>query len=541
MLYLAEVIKQSRLSFMGGLKTELKLLACQHNDQTWSAIPTEEIIATEQVEQSIGDGALMVLQLGLNKQIQEIPQLAGTELVRQLQRLSRLSEKLKDQQDEIEQWKQSLTYQSQELSRRELEIEARFEQLEEMEQEFQQMERRGRDIEEAEERLIRQQQQLDEMRTRYGLSVDLPPEQMLRLQTIINRLAHQVDNNDVPWQYNHLAIEVLNHQKNLLLGFWEQLRQGQAQLEQRKQIVEQQGQSITLQKQELKATQQSLDELKVQVQVQQTILNDKQDLLSQINVNQQTTEDLRDTLSRLGNGGLDTDTDPRIDTHALEKMPLGELEKAVNQLKEDLDKIVRFVNDQEEELSFQIQTVNELQQKLDAANDYDHLTLERELGEEQEVKRMLDETLVGQRRNLKERQKVFMGHLRILRRRQGVIDLEEPNPHQMNLEPLLNQLEALMQEKEEERLKVEGEIERLRSSLSKIKDSFNQQQSDYQKKHQELEQAEQSWQQNRSEILELETHCRLYQETLQPIQDDGDKLGQLLEGLAQWFIPSDDN
>ncbi len=70
MLYLAEVVKQNR-AFMGGIKTELKLLACQHNDQTWSAIPTEEIIATEQVEQSVGEGALMTLQLGLNKQLQE--------------------------------------------------------------------------------------------------------------------------------------------------------------------------------------------------------------------------------------------------------------------------------------------------------------------------------------------------------------------------------------------------------------------------------------------------------------------------------------
>ena len=480
----------------------------------------------------------MVLQLGLNKQIQETPQLAGTELVRQLQRLSRLSEKLKDQQEEIEQWKQSLTYQSQELSRREMEIEARFEQLEEMEQEFQQIERRSRDVEEAEQRLIKQQEQLESLRSRYGLSVELPPEQMSRLQTVINRLANQIDSNDVPWQYNHLALEVIEHQKKILVGYWEQLKQQQEDLKHRQQAVEQQRQNIAAQKQELNATKQSLEELKIQVQVQQSILKNKQDLLSQITLNQQMTEELRETLNSLLNGGNEGENDVRIDVNALEKMPLGELESAVNQLKEDLDKIVRFVNDQEEELSLQSQTVQELQAKLESANEYDRLTLEQELGEEQEVKRMLDETLVGQRRTLKERQDVFMGHLRILRRRQGVIDLEDNTQQRTNLEPLLQQLESLIQEKEEDRQDTEAEIEQLRSSLGQIKDILSQQEAEYHKKYQELEQLEQIWIDHQREVIERETRCHLYQEALQPIQDDVDQLGKLLEGLSQWFIPT---
>ena len=116
MLYLAEVKKQTR-GFMSGSRTEIKLLACQHNDQTWSPVPGEEVIALDEFDQ-MGEGSLLMVNLGNNRQIQGEPQTAAPELVRQLQKLSRLSEKLKTQQEEIEQWKQSLTYQSQELARR---------------------------------------------------------------------------------------------------------------------------------------------------------------------------------------------------------------------------------------------------------------------------------------------------------------------------------------------------------------------------------------------------------------------------------------
>jgi len=119
-LYLAEVKKQTR-GFMSGSRTEIKLLACQHNDQTWSPVPGDEVIALDECDQ-MGEGTLLMVNLGNNRQIQGEPQTAAPELVRQLQKLSRLSEKLKTQQEEIEQWKQSLTYQSQELARREAEI-----------------------------------------------------------------------------------------------------------------------------------------------------------------------------------------------------------------------------------------------------------------------------------------------------------------------------------------------------------------------------------------------------------------------------------
>ena len=128
MLYLAEVKKQTR-GFIGGYKTELKLLACQHKDQTWSSIAGEDIFTYDETN-SLGEGALLLVNLGNNRQLQGNPELAGAEMVRQLQKISRLMERSKKDQEKIEQWKQSLTYQSEILNRQKMEMEARIEQIE---------------------------------------------------------------------------------------------------------------------------------------------------------------------------------------------------------------------------------------------------------------------------------------------------------------------------------------------------------------------------------------------------------------------------
>jgi DNA repair exonuclease SbcCD ATPase subunit len=165
-LYLAEVKKQTR-GFIGGSRTEIKLLAFQHNDQTWSPVPGEEVVDLEELDQ-VGEGTLLMINLGNNRQIQGKAEPAAPELVRQLQKLSRLSEKLKTQQEETEQWKQSLTYQSQELTRREMEMESRLEQLEEVERELSQIERRRKEADSAWERVEQTEQQLHDLQRRFG-------------------------------------------------------------------------------------------------------------------------------------------------------------------------------------------------------------------------------------------------------------------------------------------------------------------------------------------------------------------------------------
>ena len=132
MLYLAEVLRKARV--IGSSRAELKLLACQRSELSWSAVPGEEIIAAPD-DLSYGAGALVMVELSAGKQVQRHAE-AGRQLVSILQNFSRMQEKSKTQEEEIEQWKQSLTYQSQELNRREMEIEASRIEVTQLREEF---------------------------------------------------------------------------------------------------------------------------------------------------------------------------------------------------------------------------------------------------------------------------------------------------------------------------------------------------------------------------------------------------------------------
>ena len=55
---------------MGGVETKLKLLACQRNDQSWSIVPGNEFITTDNAS-DFGEGALLVVDLGATVKYKE--------------------------------------------------------------------------------------------------------------------------------------------------------------------------------------------------------------------------------------------------------------------------------------------------------------------------------------------------------------------------------------------------------------------------------------------------------------------------------------
>lgn len=532
MLYLAEIKKQSR-GFIGGTRTDLKLLACQHNDQTWSPVPGDEIVSTEELDQ-MGEGALVMLNLGNNRQVQGQPELAAPELIRQLQKLSRLSEKLKDQQEEIEQWKESLTYQSQELSRRELEMEAQFEKLEEVENEFKKIELRRQEAESAWERVQQTQQSLKDFQGRFGDLLNLPSEQVEKLQQLIRRLTQSDQGLDTIGESLRLSLSTTEKQQKILNSFWQQLEPLKAQVQQQQRDIEQQGRTLDNRAQELDSTRSAVEEAKIQFKVQQNILVNKQERLRNVNLNLQNTQELQDLLNRIASSAGDVPLDSKVDLGALENMPLGELEEIVSQLQAELDKLVRFVNDQEEELTLQCQTVEELIQKLGKSGTYDRIAVEEELAEEQERKKFLDETLVGQRRNIKEQQNVVFQHLRVLRRRQGVMDFDNNLPA-MNLDPVLLQIEELQNNGSEDQQKLESEIEHLQRDLRQIQEMIDHLDREQERKSQEFKTEQDKWYQAQIEVAQLTTRLSFYQEILHPVQNRLYELQQQLEGLQQWL------
>ena len=123
--YLAEVQRKS--GFMGGNRADFKLLACERSEQNWSAVSGDELVPAPD-DAGYGAGALVLIELSNGRQVQRHYE-AGRQLVNILQNFSSLNKKFKTQEDEIEQWKESLTYQSQALNQRELELDTREDEV----------------------------------------------------------------------------------------------------------------------------------------------------------------------------------------------------------------------------------------------------------------------------------------------------------------------------------------------------------------------------------------------------------------------------
>lgn len=138
MLYLVEVVKKKQ-RLLGSSKTELKLLATQgnnkNNNKSWNPIAGEQKIAIDEAY-DFGEGMLAIANFSKDWQIQGNLEPASRYLIKILQDTEFLLEKLKQQEEEIEQWKQSLHYQLQELNGREEELEKRLEYINQREEEL---------------------------------------------------------------------------------------------------------------------------------------------------------------------------------------------------------------------------------------------------------------------------------------------------------------------------------------------------------------------------------------------------------------------
>ncbi len=551
MLYLAEVKKQ-KTSFIGGGKTELKLLACQRTDQSWSAVPGEEVIPAEEAS-SFNEGSLVIANLGGNRQVQGEIESAGTRLVGMLQNFSRLLEKSKNQEEEIEQWKQSLTYQSQELNRREMEMEARLEQMQAMEGDFERLEqqrqelegvneenerlqeecdRSRQELEGAWEHLRGEQRRLEEQQESLQQTQGLDEEQAGVIQDLLEQLSGAVVPTEAVREQLNLAFEVVEAQQANLDSHWQQLEEQQAEAERLQGEVDRQHTEIHNRRQESQQAQASLEQARSELKVQQNALETKQDAVHMLRLQLQTHNELHQELTRLATTSADVKISQKVDIEALEKMPLGELQETVQNLQGDLEKVVCFVNDQEEELTFQRQAVEELQEKINTASEYDRISLETELADEQDRYQMLDETLVGQRRNLREREEILNQHQRVLRRRQGIMESDSSDSQKIDLGPVLNQLEAQRQQQEEDLQKLESQVEQMRQSIDQARELVEGQASEQEAKLAELQSLEADWQAMKVSAAELSGKVALYQETLQPQQDSLNEIRQKLEAIA---------
>ncbi len=551
MLYLAEVQKQRSGFGLGGGKAELKLLACQRSEYNWSAVPGDDAIPVEEANK-FNDGTLVLVELSTSKQVQRIQE-AASKLVSILQTFSRLQDKSKDKEEEIEQWKASLTFSSQELNRREMEMQAREEQLAQMQDELERLEaqrseientrdeanrlreevdRSRAEIETAWEQLRGEQQQVATQQSQVAQGAVVDEQQTQRIQGLMKKLGGAIASAQGVREQLNLSFGVVGAQQAILDVHWQQLEQKRANAQQQQEEVDRLLQSLQSRWQEWYQSQDVLGQARADLKGQQSTLTAKQDRAESMSLQVRAVEDLYQQLSGLASASGAPVTEQRVDVSALEKMSVEDLQGLVQHLQQDLEKVFRFVNDQEEELTLQRETIEELQAKIQAASEYDRMALENEMADELESYQMLNETLVGQRLRLQEREDVLKQHQAVLWRRLGTANASKQEPGNIDLGPIVAQLNAVRQQQSEEFQRLENEIQQVRDSISQIEANVNRQNAESEAKRYELKQLEQNLFNQKGAVAELWGRVNVYQEMLQPVQDNLKALRQKLEGAA---------
>jgi chromosome segregation ATPase len=549
-LYLAEVQKQRSGFGLGGGKAELKLLACQRGEHNWSAVPGDDAIPVEEANK-FNDGTLVLVELSASKQVQRIQE-AARQLVSILQNFSRLQDKFKDKEEEIEQWKASLTFSSQELNRREMEMQAREEQLAQMEDELERLEaqrseientrdeanrlreevdRSRVEIETAWEQLRGEQQRVAQQQSQVPQGAVVDPQQTQRIQELMNKLGGAIASAQGVREQLNQSFGAVGAQQAILDQHWQQLQQKQSIAQQQQEEVDRQNQSLQNRWQEWYQSQDALAGARADLKGQQSTLSAKQDQAQSVSLQVRAVEDLYQQLSRLASASGAAGTPQKVDVSSLEKMPIDELQGLVQHLQQDLEKVFRFVNDQEEELTLQRETIEELQGKIQAASEYDRMALENEMADERESYQMLNETLVGQRLRLQEREDVLKQHQAVLWRRLGTANAPKQGGD-MELGPIVAQLNTQRQQQSQELQRLENEIQQVREAISQMEANVNRQNGEGEAKRYELKQFEQNLFNQKGAVAELWGRVNVYQEMLQPVQDNLNALRQKLEAVA---------
>lgn len=548
MLYLAEVQKKS--GFMGGGKADFKLLACQRGE-TWTAVPNDEVVPAPD-DASYSAGALVMLELSNNRQIQRHYD-AGRPLVGILQNFSNQNKKSKAQEEEIEQWKQSLTFQSQELNRRELELETRQEQVDQAEADLEQLEAQRQEVETAQQELDQLKQELErknqelegawahlngEIRRFEERQADtvqnagLDEGQMQQLQEAIERLTSAATPTEGMREQLNLAFEFVDQQQAKLAEQQTALTEQQGTLADRQGQLHQERETLQGRWQSWYDSEAALNFRKGELKFQQQLLVFKQTTVQELSQQLQSQSNLYQKVYELLDASDKVRLSDKVDVAALEAMPLDDLQKLVSDLEKDLEKVSRFVSDQEEELNLEKQALEEIKEKITNASEFERLQLEAELTDEQDRYQMLNETLVGQRRNLLEREEVMSQHQAVLRRRQGLAT-EEATVSAIDLEPILKQVDGLRQATTEELQKIEAEIKEIQDTVESIKQEIEQKSGEQSATREELRQLEAALNGQQTDLGAIEGRTQLLAELTSPLQEGVEGLRQKLEDTAE--------
>ena len=548
MLYLAEIQKQRGGLLGGGGKSELKLLASQRSDKNWSSVPDETIVADE--ASKFNDGALVLVDLSPNRQVQRIQE-AGRPLVNILQNLSRQVERFKLKEEEIDQWKQSLNLQVQELNRREMEMESLWEQVQKLENDSKnverqqqsintsrteterlqaELERNRQELEGAWEHLRVEQRSLQETMSKVQKSQFVDEELKSVLDSLINRLSAPILSIGEVRKCLNYAFEFTNQQQNNLNIHWQKLEVQRHSANQQEKEGEELVQILFSNKQQLQQAQDYLAQQLTQMQLKTAVVNSKRELATILKWHLGSEEELSQKLRILV---VNTDvkvSKPEIDVTALEQMPMKELERMIQDWQDKLERDSGFVQEQEQELKYKQELIEEIQQKIVHSSEEEKVNLESELADEQDLYQMLNKSLVGQRCNLIGQQKTLQQNQVVLWQRQGI--LLDTKGELSDFESIISELETQKQQKSAEIEGLEIYIAQTLTAMETDQELINHETQEVEEKRRKVNSLEEQFLNLRMASAEYMGRVSLYQEALQPIQDALDRLREQLDMIA---------
>ena len=155
MLHLAQIQKKGYLG-----KAGLRLLASQRSEHVWTLEPEQDIILSSEAA-AYSENLLVLVELSSNHQVISVTEATDwvLELVQKYLSYGITPAFLQQETERAEQWRQSLTLQSQELERRTLELEARREQIQDLEED---LKRQKKELESLTDQAKVQSQELDQ-------------------------------------------------------------------------------------------------------------------------------------------------------------------------------------------------------------------------------------------------------------------------------------------------------------------------------------------------------------------------------------------
>jgi len=545
-LYLAETQRKS--GFIGSGKAEFKLLACQRSEHDWSSVPGDEVVAAPD-DADYGADTLVMVELNSSRQVQR-HQAAGRTLVNILQNFSGLSKKFKAQGEEIEQWKESLTYQSQALNRREMEIESRQDQVEQAEADLEQLEERQQvleaqqgEVETLRDELMRKNSELEgawahlngeiqRFEERQGdAKGGLSEDQARDIQGAIAQLGEVTMSAAMAGGDLTAAFELVAHYQHEVAENQQILEQKRTEVNDAREALSTEQVSLSQARQSLAEAQSALLATQVTLQQQQALQDAKQAQNQLLTEQLENQSNLHQHMYKLLNTADKVKLSKKVDVVALEAMSNDDLQALVSKLETDLNKMSGFVNDQEEELRLQQEDIDAIQAKIDGANEYDRLQLETEIEEEKDRHVMLNRTLIGQRRNLLEREEVLEQHRAVLLRKQGLA--AEGAAGAAELEPLLDEIDKLREGLGEQIQQVEAQSAQIQTEIDSLKQTRQQQQALVESQSQAVKTAEENCHTHQNAIGQAEGQVTLYEALLPAIEERLGGFYLKLEAVSQ--------